>query len=664
MKINWLLPGTFAMTAIFMLLSPAQAAKLQSWRFDASQNQLEINTEGPVQPQAQLVFNPTRLVIDLPGTDSGRPQLIQPVKSSAIRAVRVGQFDGQTTRIVVELTPGYTLDPKQVKFEGKTASRWIVQLPTPQVEQVASSSPNTSFNVYSVVRSGSNSTAHQSTSINNNSVDNNDTVVNTLEGSTQKETVTSNAQGLTQIESLRVTGDGLFVRTNGRSPRIQIFRSSDKSAVNIDILDAALSPRLSQQVVPINKYGVKRVEFTQLKTTPGVRMTLWVDKNSPDWQASTSSFGGLVILPSGDRNKLSRDARDNSSSLVNSDMTTGSVNSRNPNLTSPTSDSLSTIQSVELTASGNQLLIKGDQPLSANGGWDRVSSMFRITIPNAKLAAAVRGPNFDASSPILRVRLQQQDPRTVVVYIQPAAGVQIGQLNQLSGQLLSLELQRSFSPLTPRVSLPPLPRPNPRPLPPITSNPLPMPQPQLRPPVPNGRVVVVVDPGHGGKDSGAPGLGGLLEKDVVLPIGSRIATILQQNGVQVVLTRDADYFVELQGRVDIADRSNADLFVSVHSNSVDGRPDVNGLETYYYDSGLGLARVVHSTILQSIPTLKDRGVRKARFYVLRKSSMPSILVETGYMTGQEDNPRLGSPEYQNRMAEAIANGILLYLRQR
>ncbi|MGH7999061.1 MAG: N-acetylmuramoyl-L-alanine amidase family protein, partial [Brasilonema sp.] len=79
---------------------------------------------------------------------------------------------------------------------------------------------------------------------------------------------------------------------------------------------------------------------------------------------------------------------------------------------------------------------------------------------------------------------------------------------------------------------------------------------------------------------------------------------------------------------------------------------------------LDLARVVHSTILRSIPILRDRGVRKARFYVLRKSSMPSILVETGYMSGQEDNPRLGSPEYQNRMAEAIANGILLYLRQR
>ncbi|NJM70327.1 MAG: N-acetylmuramoyl-L-alanine amidase [Scytonema sp. RU_4_4] len=664
MKINWLLPVTVATTIIFMLKSPVQAAKLQFWRFDASQNRLEINTEGSVQPQAQLLFNPTRLVIDLPETDLGRSQLIQPVNSHSIRTIRVGQFDGQTTRIVIELSPGYTLDPKQVKFEGKTSSNWTVQLPTPQVEQVASSSPNTSFNIYSVVRSGSHSTTSKDTGVNSDSTASKDTVVNTIDGATQKQTLLSNTQGLTQIESLRVTGDGLFLRTNGVNPRIQIFRSSDKSAINVDMLGAALSPRFLQQNSPVNRFGIKRVEFTQLKTQPGVRMTLWVDKNSPDWRASTSGSGGLVILPNGDTSKLSRNTTDNRSILPNSE-TSGSINPQNSNLIPAASDSLSTIQSVELTPGGTQLLIRGDQPLNtANTGWDRASGLYRIIIPNAKLAASVRGPNFDASSPVLRIRLQQQDPRTVVVYIQPAAGVRIGLLNQLSGQLLSLELQRSFSPLTPRVGLPPLPRPNPRPLPPIGNNPLFTPQPQQRPRVPNGRVVVTVDPGHGGKDSGAPGLGGLLEKDVVLPIGRRIAAILQQNGVQVVLTRDTDYFVELQGRVDIADRANADLFVSVHANSVSSRPDVNGLETYYYDSGLDLARVVHSTILQSIPTLRDRGVRKARFYVLRKSSMPSILVETGYMSGQEDNPRLGSPEYQNRMAEAIANGILLYLRQR
>ncbi|RDH47862.1 hypothetical protein CBF18_21100 [Mastigocladus laminosus WC112] len=114
----------------------------------------------------------------------------------------------------------------------------------------------------------------------------------------------------------------------------------------------------------------------------------------------------------------------------------------------------------------------------------------------------------------------------------------------------------------------------------------------------------------------------------------------------------------------MAEHVNADVFVSIHANSAGaGRPDVSGLETYYYDTGLSLARIVHRSILQSV-NVRDRGVRKARFYVLRKSSMPSILVETGYMTGREDNPRLGNPEYQNRMAEGIASGILQYLQQR
>ncbi len=87
------------------------------------------------------------------------------------------------------------------------------------------------------------------------------------------------------------------------------------------------------------------------------------------------------------------------------------------------------------------------------------------------------------------------------------------------------------------------------------------------------------------------------------------------------------------------------------------------METYYYDTGLSLARIVHRSILQSV-NVRDRGVRKARFYVLRKSSMPSILVETGYMTGREDMAKLKSASYRNQMAEAIARGILQYLQRR
>jgi N-acetylmuramoyl-L-alanine amidase len=107
----------------------------------------------------------------------------------------------------------------------------------------------------------------------------------------------------------------------------------------------------------------------------------------------------------------------------------------------------------------------------------------------------------------------------------------------------------------------------------------------------------------------------------------------------------------------------ADLFVSIHANSINlSRPDVSGLETYYYSSGQRLARTIHSSILQSLD-IKDRGVRQARFYVLRKSSMPSVLVEVGFVTGREDAAKLSNPDYRNQMAQAIARGILQYIQQ-
>ncbi|MEH2380744.1 MAG: N-acetylmuramoyl-L-alanine amidase [Nostoc sp.] len=630
MKLHWLLPSTIG--TIFMLSSPAMAARLESWRFDANQNRLEINTVGTVQPQAQLIFNPTRLVIDLPGTTFGRPQLTQQV-GGGIRSIRVGQFDTETTRIVIELTPGYTLDPKRVQFVGTTGDRWTVQLPRPEVDKVASSPRS----AYSVVTPDS-------------------------EPQPRISRVATTTRGATQLENLQVTGDGLFIRTSGGNPPIQVIRSRDRATIFMDISDASLSPRLAQHNnIPVNKYGLSRVEFTSLQTQPpGIRLTLRVDKNSPDWRVTNSNGTGLVVLPSrlvrlpGSNNSNNRP--DNQSDAV-SFPTRPSAN-----------NSPATIESVQLADNGTQLLIRGDQPLSATGTWDRASGLFRVTIPNAKLAPRVTGPTFAANSPILRVRLQPQKANTVIVLIQAAGGVQIGQPKQIGDGLLSLPIQGSRRvvalPGRPPFALPGLPPPNRGPFPdPNNPNLQPLLQPQRR--VSNGRVVVIIDPGHGGKDSGALGLGGAREKDVILPIGRKLGQILQQNGIQVILTRDSDYFVTLPGRVQLAERANADVFVSIHANSAGAsRPDVNGLEVYYYDSGLDLARIVRSSILQSIGTLKDRGVRRARFYVLRKSSMPSILVETGYMTGREDMARLRTSAYQNQMAEAIARGVLQYLKRR
>ena len=617
MKLQWLLPATFG--TVLMLSSPTLAAKLESWRFDRNQNLLEINTNSAVKPEAQLVFTPTRLVIDLPGVKFGRSQLTQQI-GGGIREIRIGQFDEQTTRIVLELSPGYTLDPKQVKFVGKSANRWTVQLPK--------------------LESDSNSSATNNNTNNNN---NNYNLVG-IDSQAKPEfspiaKIPNSRRGTTQIESFQITGDGFFMRTNGGNPQTRIIRSRDQTTVFIDILDATLSANLTQGNLAVNKHGVDSIGLTQLQTTPtSVRMTLKIATNSPDWRVTASS-SGLIILPT--------------RGMVNAPETDNFPPTRNNN------DSIATIESIELADNGTQLLIKADQVISATTGWDKSSGLFRITIPNAKLANEVKGPTFDANSPIIKLRLQPQPPNTVVILIQPASGVTLGVLNQAGDKFLALKLQQ-YRQIRPPMNLPPL-------LPPKQQLPDLKPrQPQITPrrSLRKGKIVVIIDPGHGGKDSGAIGIGGVLEKDVILPIGKRIAEILERNGIQVIMTRDSDYFVTLPGRVTMAQRANADVFVSIHANSAGAnRPEVSGLETYHYDSGLRLAQIVHSKILQSL-NVRDRNVRKARFYVLRKTSMPSILVETGFLTGRDDAAKLRTSAYQNQMADAIAQGILQYLKSR
>jgi len=613
-----------------MLSAPALAGKLESWRFDTNQNRLEINTSSAVQPQAQLIFNPTRLVIDLPGTQLGRPSLTQQI-GGKIRTIRIGQFDEQTTRLVVELAPGYTFNPQQVKFIPNNGQRWIVELPQPEVASGQTEEPS--------IPPSSDQSSQTTPSPRN--------IYNVL---TTNQITRSNREippGVVQIDKFRVTGDGFFISTSGGSPQLQVNPSQDNRSVNIDILGAALSPNLGQRDLLINRYGVRRIQFSPLSSSPSaVRMTLQLDSASRNWQALASGNSGFVVIPE----RVAKLSNDDSSGAPR-------YQSSTPTL----SDAPATIQSVEIGGNGTQLLIRANQAISATSGWDRNSGLFRLTIPNAKLANQVKGPTFNTNSPILKVRLQPQDSN-VVILVQPASGVSIGGLNQVTNQLLALQLQTNLRSQRPIIT-PPIP-PTPRLDPPNFSSEPPQPRFQPRLPASKGKVLVVIDPGHGGKDSGAPGLGGLLEKDVVLPISTKLSRILEENGVQVVLTRDADFFVELQGRVDIAKRVNATLFVSIHANAVDNRPDVNGLEVYYFDSGYGLAETVRQTILDNISTLKNRGTRKARFYVLRKNSMPAILVETGYMTGREDNPRLGSSDYQGRMAEGIASGILNYLKQR
>jgi N-acetylmuramoyl-L-alanine amidase len=611
-RLHWLLPSFLG---IILLSSPAEAARLQSWQFDANQNRLDFTTDDGVQPRAQLIANPTRLVIDLPGTKVGGALRNRQV-GGGIRSIRVGQFDPQTTRIVIELTPGYTLDPQQVKFRGRSANQWSVQLPTPQ--PVASSG-----NSGVVVPSSSPVTPTP----------------------TAAQPVVTGAT--TQIQNVQVTPDGIFVRTTGRAPEVAVNRSNNGQQIEISLKGTAISPRLTQRTISVNRYGVGQLQVSQAQTSPPVaRITLNVARTSPDWQATASNLGGVVLVPTGGVTAATAESQrptpDNSRPV--------------PTTSDPDTNQVATIDAVDLENNGNQLVIRANRPLTYTTGWDRTSGLYRITVSSARLAEQVRGPKLDATSALLRVRLRQEDPRTVAILVQPAAGVQIGDVNQPSNQILALQLQRSRpTPVVPPGS-------------PVGSIPVPPPTTTNSPITniprnPNGRLVVVIDPGHGGPDPGAVGIGGLQEKGLVLDISRQVAARLGQQGVQVVMTREDDRDLDLEPRVVLAERANASLFVSIHANAISmSRPDVNGLETYYYSSGERLARTIHNNVLQGTGA-RDRGVRSARFYVLRRTSMPSVLVEVGFVTGAEDAARLSTSSYRTQMADAIARGVLQYIQQ-
>ena len=184
------------------------------------------------------------------------------------------------------------------------------------------------------------------------------------------------------------------------------------------------------------------------------------------------------------------------------------------------------------------------------------------------------------------------------------------------------------------------------------------------PDVTRDKFYVVIDPGHGGPDPGAIGIGGLRETDVVLEISKLVQELLIKKGVKVKLTRDSEVDLDLPPRVSIANRTNADIFVSIHANASRGKKrDINGLETFYYSGWKGklLAKKIQKQILKVSPGSPDRGVRQGRFFVIKHTNMPAVLVEIGFLTGRLDARRLEKSINRKRIAYAITKGILEYL---
>jgi N-acetylmuramoyl-L-alanine amidase len=489
-RYNWLLPSVISCCVMGSL--PAAAAEIVSWQFNATENRIDFTTSAAVKPEAQLLANPSRLIVDLPDTKLNQPTSSQ-MLSNGIKSLRVGQFDVDRTRMVLELDPGYSIDPQQVLIQASTNRQWSIQLPTPQ--------PLQSF-----------------------------------------------ARGVPVGPVAVFNESGQIVVAQPSRPKIA--SNINSTPVNYIALDPTRTGVLVQ---------ADRQSKTQLKYR-----TIWDDR----------------------------------------------------------------------------------------------SSSYRITIPNARLAPGYQIPGD--SQRYLVVSVQGDD---LLIVVRRTDGIKVDIVRQyLENRWVYLQPIAGSSQIATRpVELPiNVPRTTIRPTPKQDTTP------QVRPS--NGKPLVMLDPGHGGKDSGAIGLAGLREVDVILPIALRVAAILEKQGIAVKMTRNSDYFVGLDERVTMSRDAGATLFVSIHANSIDNRPDVNGLETYHYNIGQSLADTVHRVILDYVNKngfyLNDRHVRSARFLVLRKSTIPAILVETGYLTSEAESSRLRREDYQKVMAEAIAKGIIQYVRDR
>lgn len=165
----------------------------------------------------------------------------------------------------------------------------------------------------------------------------------------------------------------------------------------------------------------------------------------------------------------------------------------------------------------------------------------------------------------------------------------------------------------------------------------------------------MTDAGHGGYDSGAPGVHGCLEKDIVLDINNSVDKYLKNQDIENINTRTTDVFVTLNDRTNRANNLGVNSFVSIHCNSSDN-PSAQGLETYCYKfTYRPLADAIHSELIADGLYTKNRGVKEGNLHVVRESNMDACLVELGFITNEEDYNLIMNNK--DRFAKAIAKGI-------
>jgi N-acetylmuramoyl-L-alanine amidase len=177
--------------------------------------------------------------------------------------------------------------------------------------------------------------------------------------------------------------------------------------------------------------------------------------------------------------------------------------------------------------------------------------------------------------------------------------------------------------------------------------------------------IIVLDPGHGYNDPGTH-YDGYQEKDIVLSVGHKVAERLRSAGAKVIMTRETDTFLSVDERVDMAEKVFAELFVSIHVNSVKNNTTANGTETYFNTSmnmngaeSKLLAYEIQREMVERAD-MYDRGIKDSGFYVIKNNHIPAVLLEMGFLPNKEDREKLVSDQYQEIIAEAIYQGIRNY----
>jgi N-acetylmuramoyl-L-alanine amidase len=451
------------------------------------------------------------------------------------------------------------------------------------------------------------------------------------------------AAGL-QLRNIQVSPDGLVLAING-NPQIISSRVVNPDRVILDLQATEVPPWLQNSVVAVNRYGVRQIRIGQFQKSPAIaRLVFDLDGSSPvAWQSTFDPSRSLLLLrPNG------------VTSQPVPSLPIASLPSTLPVVPLPVANNLpATIDGLVFNGYG-QLVIQASRAIAYRSNFDLANNTYTFTIPAVRISAQLRRPILGTNSPIEQIRLNQVGD-SVIVTIKMIAGWRIQETARTNPQAIALQLN-SFT----QVAAAPTPitnvLPNSR-SPQVFGN-------KVVYGNSNGRQVVVIDAGHGGGDVGAT-RNGIYEKDIVLTMSKQLGRILQQMGYSVVYTRTEDIELDLEPRVDIAENAKANAFVSVHVNSLGANAStVNGVETYYAPGaslGKSLAEFVHEEILTSTGA-NDRGVRSARFYVILKTSMPAVLVETGFITNPSEAAKLLDSGYQLRMAEAIARGVDRFLK--